>query len=104
MAMLLNPGSPEMKINQGWLYALMGRRKEAEGVLKGLTGEPLTVRWLATVEIRQALGDMDTAFEALMQMAEHHSWYPYIWIDPLYENLRKDPRFSEFCRKVGLPA
>jgi hypothetical protein len=39
-----------------------------------------------------------------MREAEKHSWPFSIKIDPLYAEMRKDPRFLEFCRKVGIQA
>ncbi|MDG6990695.1 MAG: hypothetical protein JRM99_04655, partial [Nitrososphaerota archaeon] len=56
------------------------------------------------VMIHAALGEVDQAFAILMEQAEHHSWYAFVKTDPMFEPLRGDPRFAEFCRKVGLPA
>lgn len=103
LALELDPGSAEIKMDQGWLYALMGRRDEAEQVLEGMMKEPLTLRDAALFTIGGALGKMDSAFSALMRMADRHSWYAFIKADPLYEACRRDARFTEFCRKVGLP-
>ena len=104
LAQKLDPGSAEIRMDRGWLCAMMGRREEAEEILQSLMGEPLTVRQAAVFEIKGTLGDLDAAFEALMEMADRHAWYAFIKTDPLYENFRRDPRFAGFCRKVGLPA
>lgn len=85
-------------------YALLGKREEALDELRGLmTDESESRRLHAQVWIRTALGDVDEAFEALMRQAETHSWVGLTKYNPLFEGLQKDPRFSEFCKKVGLP-
>ncbi len=50
-----------------------------------------------------ALGDLDEAFRNLTRAAEIHSWPIHVKYHPLFSKLRKDPRFQEFCRMVGLP-
>ena len=47
---------------------------------------------------------MDEAYVALDQLADLHGWHAYLRFDPLFEELRRDPRFSAFCKKVGPPA
>ena len=58
----------------------------------------------AQLEIQTALGNIDTAYKALMRQTETHSWPFDIKWNPDYESLRRDSRFPEFCRKVGIPA
>ena len=53
--------------------------------------------------IRSGLGDKDEVFRILMAQAENHSWDGLIKFGPFFEEYRKDPRFADFCRKVGLP-
>jgi hypothetical protein len=55
------------------------------------------------VFIEAALGNLDEAFNALLRLAEIHAWPPLIKSLPVFEEMRRDPRFSEFCLKVGLP-
>jgi tetratricopeptide (TPR) repeat protein len=93
-----------LRLARGVAYALSGRRGEAMDELRDLmTAEAESQRLLAQVWMGAALGDLDEAFGALRRQAELHSWYGLIRFDPLYEGLWKDPRFSEFCKKVGLP-
>jgi adenylate cyclase len=100
----LNPDDYWLRMERGRLSALSGRREEALDELRDLMkDEAESHRLDAQVRIRTALGDLDEAFEALMRQAEIHSWWAFIQFDPLYEGLWKDPRFSEFCKKVGLP-
>ena len=94
-----------LSLGRGVVYAMSGSRKEALDELRDLmTADAESQRLTAQVWIRAALGDLDEAFEALMRQAELHSWDGLIKFDRLYERLWKDPRFSEFCKKVGLPA
>ncbi len=99
-----DPDDHWLKVIRGVAYALLGRREEAMDELRDLMkDEADSHRLNAQFWIGMAVGDLDRAFEALMRQAEIHSWYFTIKFDPLFEVLRKDPRFSEFCKKVGLP-
>jgi len=99
-----NPNDYWLKVARGVTNAMAGRREEATDELRNLmTAEAESQRQIAQVWIRAALGDLDEAFVALMRAAELHSWDGLIKFDPLYEKLWKDPRFAEFCKKVGLP-
>jgi adenylate cyclase len=99
-----NPNDRNLRTAWGTMYALMGKREEALDELRDLMKqEAESLRLDAQLWIRTALGDTDEAFEALMRGAETHAWEGLIKFDPLLEGLRKDPRFAEFCKKVGLP-
>ncbi len=100
----INPDEPMLKTNQGVLYAVTGRKHDAEEVLHDFIDEPKeSVRLMGQLLLSSALGDMDGAFKALMRQAETHSWPFLVKSIPVFEPLRKDPRFAEFCRRVGLP-
>ena len=99
-----SPGNAMLKASRGTIFAFMGRRTEAEEVLKEMMQEKgNAVRASVRLSIRLALGDVDEAFAALDEQAELHSWWFLIKYDPMFARLWSDPRFSEFCRKVGLP-
>ena len=100
-----NPEAPVLIIDKGILYALAHRRGDAEGQLRRIESSDMeSVRLNGQVWIRSVLGDLDQAFEALMRQADTHSWYSLMGTEPLFEGLRKDPRFAEFCNRVGLSA
>jgi TolB-like protein/tetratricopeptide (TPR) repeat protein len=93
-----------LRMARGRGYALSGKRAEALNELGDLMkDEAESHRLRAQVMIRTALGDLDEAFAALMREAELHSEDNVIRFDSLYERLWRDPRFSEFCKKLGLP-
>jgi adenylate cyclase len=100
----INPDEPALILDQGLLYALTGRRKEAEEMLQQITNNRNeNVRLYGQLHIQAALGNLDEAFKALMRQAETHSWPFLLKSSPVLDGLRRDPRFIEFCKKVGLP-
>lgn len=52
--------------------------------------------------IQAALGNIDEAFKALMRLAEMHYAPNMMKYRPIFAELRRDPRFLEFCKKVRL--
>jgi adenylate cyclase len=99
----LNTREPLLRLNQGLLYAFTGRTKEAEASRKEIQGDKLeSVRLYGQLFINAALGNLDEAFKALDRTAETHSWPALIKTLPVFAELRKDPRYTSFCGKVGL--
>ena len=59
--------------------------------------------WFAALYTR--LGERDQAFQWMEKAwQERSNWMIYLQVDPLFDNLRGDPRFEEFVQRVGLPA
>ncbi len=51
-----------------------------------------------------ALGQSDVAFEWLETAREGHDmWINFIKVDPKMDSLRRDPRYMELLRRIGLP-
>jgi adenylate cyclase len=97
------PGHPGLRADRGILYAIEGKRAEAEEVLRGLAPEGEGFNSLnATLYIRAVLGDVDEAFDALFKLADLHAWNFLLPSEHLMDGLRKDPRFDLFLKKVGL--
>ena len=89
---------------QGIVYALTGRREDAERIVAEVRKEPVESSMLyQSLFIRAALGDLDGAFDDLMRAAELHSWPFVVGSYPLFDKLRSDPRYEKFKAKVGLP-
>ncbi len=99
----INPTEPWGMVGQGLLYVFCSKTKDAEDILqKILKDEREFVRLNGQLYIQAALGNIDEAFKALMRAAETHSWPFLIKTLPVFEGLRNDPRFLEFCKKLGL--
>ncbi len=99
----LSPGEPTVLLASALLFGVSGKRREALRALgRIMANENESYRLLGTLWVRAALGDLDEAFAALMRLAETHSWPFDITVDPLYSRMRKDSKFEEFRRKVGI--
>jgi adenylate cyclase len=99
-----NPNDPLMKYGMAIVFAVQGKKAEAEIQLKELEAFPSEgVRLNAEFQVRAILGDFDGAFKVLDRLAELHAWIFLAKTEPLMGGIQKDPRFADFCRKVGLP-
>jgi adenylate cyclase len=100
----LNPVEPLLLMNQGLVYAFTGRPEQARAVLRKLESlQRETPLIYSQIFIHTALGEIDEAFKALNKASETHVWPFTIKTHPLFVELRKDPRFADFCRKMGIP-
>jgi tetratricopeptide (TPR) repeat protein len=100
------PDQAELLADQGVLYAYTNKRREAEELMEAITTNRKISedgKRIGLLYIHAALGNLDEAFAILMKQAETHAWPTLIKSEPVFEQIRKDPRFSDFCRKVGLP-
>ena len=89
----------------GHVYAKMGRRGEAEAVIKELekrfAEKQADGRDLAVVYA--GLDDKDKAFEWLdKSFAAHGVFLVFLKLEPLLEPLNSDPRWKELERRVGI--
>jgi adenylate cyclase len=98
------PGNIELQISRGILFGLTGEKEKAREVLGDLLkSKKESSRLDAALYIGAVLGDLDQAFKALTRLAETHAWPYHVRLYPFFENMRKDPRYGEFCAKVGIP-
>lgn len=98
------PNNPVLKSAQAISFAMRGRREEAVRTLAAIRGRSASnLLTAAELVVHSVLGDTDLAFRALDRMAQNHSWPWLIRSQPDYGALRSDPRFREFCRRVGIP-
>jgi adenylate cyclase len=104
LAREINPAEVYVHLDQGILYALTGKKDLAQGEI-GYLDKTKTegARLYGHLFINAAMGDLDEAFKAITRQAEIHSWPFDITINPLFGALRKDPRYKQFSRLVGLP-
>ncbi|HUK50841.1 MAG TPA: adenylate/guanylate cyclase domain-containing protein [Terriglobales bacterium] len=103
-ARLLGPNESLVDVSQALLFAFSGKRTEAEEALKHVLDGSEASMLLAQLWVQAALGNLDKVFDVLMQMARNHSWPSTIRSDPLYAKMRKDTRYLEFCKNVGIIA
>jgi TolB-like protein/Flp pilus assembly protein TadD len=103
-AALSGRSSPQLS-NLGCVYAVAGRRAEALGILKELeeryARREAIGQYLAG--IYSSLGDNDRAFAWLEKdFAERSGDLPTIKWRPQFEQLRRDPRYADLIRRMGL--
>ncbi|HJQ68074.1 MAG TPA: protein kinase [Blastocatellia bacterium] len=98
-------GDTESIAALGHAYAASGREAEAYDVIDKLA-ELGTQRYIPsyfTARIHTALGHTDQAFEWLEKAyEERYGFLIYMKVEPSFDPIRQDPRFSELARRVGL--
>lgn len=68
---------------------------DPQGGAGGLSG--------GTAALYTLLGDKDQAFSMLGRAYERHEmWLVYLRVDPVWDNLRSDPRFQNLLQRIGL--
>ncbi|MDO8834169.1 MAG: tetratricopeptide repeat protein [Vicinamibacterales bacterium] len=103
-ALAAAPGDPDAAASLARALALLGRRAEAEALLADLRNparsEPASSYQLAF--LLAALGDDDAALAALhVSRQRHETELVYLAVDPLFDQLRSDPRFEPFLGSLG---
>ncbi len=86
---------------RGYAYAKSGRRSEAESVLAKYNSDQAFQGSAAIVY--GALGDKDKAFAALERAFAAKEDMARMKVDPLYDDLRDDPRFKDLLKRMNLP-
>jgi TolB-like protein/Tfp pilus assembly protein PilF len=95
----------------GHLYAIQGKRAEAEKVLARLATmareAPSKGTYVTPYDatlVYLGLGDRDKTIEWLNKCVdERTNWLVWLWRDPRWDPMRSDPRFTEILRRVGFP-
>jgi predicted nucleic acid-binding protein len=91
----------------GHALAMTGQRDAARQILDELI-EMSRERYVSPyfiAEVYRGLGEIDRTFEWLEKAYEHHSdWLVWLGVEPALDGLRRDPRFTDLMRRVGLPA
>lgn len=98
-------GNTELSSSIGHVYAVSGKKAEAQAMLNEL--KQLSVHQYVPADtialIYAGLGEKDQAFTWLEKAYEDHA-FKMCWlkVEPRWDSLRSDPRFQELVRKVGL--
>ena len=94
-----------LKADVGYLMAVSGRRREAMDIVRALTrryegaNEPLTT---VIASIHAGLGESDRAFVWLARAeVAREPELGFIKVDPKWDPIRKDPRFTALLTKLG---
>jgi TolB-like protein/Tfp pilus assembly protein PilF len=99
----LSEDNPAILGALGHVYAVEGRRVEAEKIIKELNG--LSERYVAPYHIAiicAGLQNKDEAFELLEEAYQSRDeWLLYLKIDPRLDSLRSDSRFSDLLARTG---
>lgn len=88
-----------------YAYAIAGKRAEAQKIL-GQLKEASKQRYVSPLSfalIYMGLGDKDKAFEWLNRTLEENPYrIAFLRINPRFDSLRSDPRFTELLRRMKL--
>jgi len=89
----------------GYVYSRAGKRDEARNVLAELQAraarEHISDYGLAVVHV--GLGEKDQAFAALEKAFEaRDDFLSFLKVEPLFDELRSDPRFTDLLRRMNL--
>ncbi len=97
---------PAFRAEFGYAYAVAGNKVKALEILRKLEerAQREYVDPAFLVNIHTALGDKEKAFAWLEKAYEEHScvWMPWLKVEPKFDGLRSDPRFTELLQKMGL--
>jgi len=102
----VSAGNQEVAAALGWVYAVAGRRTDAQRILedfKRLSSRAYVDSYLVGA-VYAGLGDRDRAFESLERGYEERSGsMAYLKVDPFWDDLRSDKRYADLLRRIGLP-
>ena len=90
----------------GHAFAASGRRGDAQKVLSELSqlSKRMYVDSYYVAAIHAALGDREQAFQSLEKAYDDRSsWLSRIKVDPVFDSLHSDPRFTNLVQRIGLP-
>ncbi len=104
-ALAISEDDSETMSAMAYAYAADGRIDDASKILERLNeiakGTYVSPYSLARVHI--GLGQIDEAFECLEKTyQERHGILTYLKVEPIFDRLRADSRFSDLLRRMGL--
>lgn len=104
-ARALDPGNRHIAAWAAYAYAVSGRRADAQKILDELEATS-GGRYTSATDIARVyagLGENEAAFGWLQKaLEEHDNWLTLLKVDPKFDKMRSDPRFSDLLRRIGL--
>ncbi|HYE65185.1 MAG TPA: hypothetical protein VD966_06365 [Pyrinomonadaceae bacterium] len=104
-AVILTGGGLTFMGHLGYTYALAGRRAEAQLViadLEELAREKYVSAYYFAI-IHLGLDEPDQTFDWLERAYQERSGFlTYLKVEPMFERLRSDTRFTDLLRRIGL--
>ena len=98
--------APGLRGFLGYAYARCGRRAQAVAELARLVAEAREGQYVthfAPAMILAGLSERDRAFAELDSAYAERSWAMFtLRVDPAFDSMRADPRFTRLLKKVGL--
>ena len=104
-AVALSGEDIELLSARGHFYAVVGEKNKAHEVLTQLEdlAKSRYVPSYLVARIYLGLGDIDRVFELLEKAVdERYGYLAYLEVEPMFDGIRKDRRFEELVRRVGL--
>jgi serine/threonine-protein kinase len=105
-AIPLSGDSPDEPASLGYVYARLGKEREARQAIAELEGRSKRsfISPVIIAFIYAGLGDKDQAFACLERAVdERDSILVFLKVEPAFDRLRSDPRFTSLLTRVGLP-
>lgn len=105
-AMRLTPNINEFAGALGNAFARGGQRAKAQELLDELREQSKRryVSWVDIAPVCAGLGDNDQAFFSLQRAYDQHDTKLIrVNVEPRFDSLRADPRFSDLLHRIGLP-
>jgi adenylate cyclase len=100
----LDPGEYFVLATLGYTYARAGNRAEAERFLAALQAQRAASPYLIAT-VHTALGDRERAFAMLEQAVEKRDdFVTDLGVDPVFDELRDDPRMRRLLQRMKLPS
>ncbi|MFY9571190.1 MAG: tetratricopeptide repeat protein, partial [Blastocatellia bacterium] len=104
-AIILSGNNTQIIARLGQVYAIAGNRSEARKIIERLRVES-RARYTSPLEIAMiyaALRESDNAFAWLTKAYdENATWLIELKVEPAWDNIRSDPRFSDLLRRMNL--
>lgn len=105
-ALAISPADSETQSTMAYAYADAGRLDDARRILQQLNqlAAASYVSPYSLTRVHIGLGQLDEAFECLEKTyQERHGILTYLKVEPMFDRIRSDSRFTDLVRRMGVP-